>query len=287
VYASNFGLQLQDGAPQQYGDEYMIMVPASTSTGTATGTGTTGSGSTTTGSTGSGTTTSAGASINSVVNGASYQSTVAPGSIVSIFGSGLSNSTMTATGAYLPPFLGSVNVYFNGIPAPLFYAAPGQINAQVPYGLAPGAVNIEVDGLTTVRQTSTVSATAPGIFTTNGSGTGPGVIIRADDYQVVSQNAPTQAGAYISIYCTGLGTMTTAIIEGTPAPNPPLTTTVVPQVTIGGVPAQVSFSGLAPGYAGLYQVNVQVPAGVTTGNAVPVVLTAAGVSSNTVTIVVQ
>jgi adhesin/invasin len=225
--------------------------------------------------------------VSGVVNGASYQAALAPGSIVSIFGNGLAGSTMSASTANLPPFLGSVNVYFNGIAAPLFYASPGQINAQVPYELTPGTVTVEVDGLAVARQTATVSATAPGIFTTNSSGTGPGAILRANDYQLVSQSTPTQAGAYILIYCTGLGALTNPIVEGNPGPNPPLTTVAVPQVTIGNMAAPVTFSGLAPGFAGLYQVNAQVPAGVPAGNIVPVTLAVNGVSSNTVTITVQ
>ncbi len=301
AYGSNFGLQLLDGAPQQYMDAYLVMVPQTAATITTpggTGSGSTSSGSTSSGATGSGTTGSngttgsstvgsGGTSLKSIVNGASYQPALAPGSIVSIFGSGFSGSTITAASAYLPPFLGSVNVYFDGIPAPLFYVSPGQINAQVPYGVTPGTVNIEVDGLAVVRQTAAVSATAPGIFTTTGSGTGPGVILRADDYQLVSASAPTQAGAFISIYCTGLGALASPVVEGNPGPSPALTTVAVPQVSIGNIAAPVTFSGLAPGFAGLYQVNAQVPTGVPAGNAVPVVIAVAGVSSNTATIVVQ
>ncbi len=295
VYASNFGLQSQDGAPPQYGDTYMMIVPqsaGSNSTGSnnsGPSSGTTNSG-TNNGSTGSTVTTPAAptsTAIKAVVNGASYQTTLAPGSIVSIFGSGFANSTMTAATNVLPAFLGSVNVYFNGIAAPLYFASNGQINAQVPYELAPGLVNIEVDGLQVARQTATIAAAAPGIFTTNGAGTGAGVILRADDYQLVSATAPTTAGAALMIYCTGLGALSTPLVDGNPAPAQAPSTVATPQVTIGNVPAPVLFSGLAPGFAGLYQVNVQVPVGVPTGNAVPVVMTANGASSNTATIVVQ
>jgi uncharacterized protein (TIGR03437 family) len=279
VYTSNFGLQAS-GAPLQYGDTYMVVVPQGSSSN---------SGSKTPVTTGPGTGVPAsnGTSISGVVNAASYQPALAPGSIVSIFGSGLSPSTMTAATAHLTSFLGSVNVYFNGIAAPLFYASPGQINAQVPYGLAPGNLNIEVDGVAVVRQSATLSVTAPGIFTTDGSGKGSGVILRGDDYRLVSQSAPTQAGAYVLIYCTGLGALNSPIVEGNPGPTPALSTATAPQVTIGNIAAQVTFSGLAPGFTGLYQVNAQVPAGVPTGNAVPVTLTVGGVSSNTATITVQ
>jgi uncharacterized protein (TIGR03437 family) len=316
VYSSNFGLQGQDGAPQQYSDTYVMLIPQSaassntgstgstntgstgtstgstgTSSGTSTGTSTgTSSGSTGTSSGSTSTTTSPANSttaIKAVVNGASYQGALSPGSIVSIFGSGFANSTMTAASNVLPSFLGSLNVYFNGIPAPLYFASNGQINAQVPYEVAPGPVNIEVDGLQVVRLSATVAATAPGIFTTNGAGTGAGVVLRANDYQLVSQTTPTTAGAAILIYCTGLGAVATPVVDGNPAPAQPPTTVAAPQVTIGNVPAPVLYSGLAPGFAGLYQVNVQVPAGVPTGNAVPLVMTVNGASSNATTIVVQ
>jgi uncharacterized protein (TIGR03437 family) len=225
----------------------------------------------------------------SVLNGASYQPAVAPGSVISIMGSGLGNDTQAASGVPLATTLQNVTVSFNGIPAPLFYVSPTQINAQTPYGLAPGNATLKVttSGTTAVSQDVAVSAVAPGIFTLNTNGSGPGVILRSDDYQVIGEHTPTTAGAYISIYCTGLGVVTTAVADGTPAPNPPATTAVVPQVTVGNIPARVTFSGLAPGYAGLYQVNVQIPTGVPTGSAIPVVLTAADVSSNMVTIVIQ
>jgi uncharacterized protein (TIGR03437 family) len=227
--------------------------------------------------------------VNGVVNGANYQSPVAPGSIVSIFGTGLASGTLSATGVPLATTLQNVTVTFNGIPAPLFYVSPKQINAQAPYGLAGGSATVQVSapGSPTVSQNVTISAAAPGIFTADQSGTGPGMILRADDFQVVSQSAPTRAGAYVSIYCTGLGEVTSTVLQGNAAPTPPPNTAAMPQVSIGNIPAQVTFSGLAPGYAGLYQINVQIPAGVPTGNAVPVVLTSAGVSSNTATIVVQ
>ncbi len=263
AYASNFGLQLLDGAPQQYGDEYMIAITAPAATvvpGSAT-----------------------------VVNGASYQSTVAPGAIISIFGSALASGTQAAPTAPLSATLQNAVVSFNGIPAPLFYVSPTQINAQIPYGLKPGSATMQVtnSGSTAATQTVTVAAAAPGIFTANQTGSGPGLILRSTDYQVVSSSTPAQEGGFILIYCTGLGGITGAIVEGSPAPNPPLNTAILPQVSVGNIAAPVTFSGLAPGFAGLYQVNVQIPAGVPAGNAVPIVLTSNGVSSNTVTIVVQ
>ena len=267
AYASNFDLQVLSGAPQQYGDEYLMTVPTPTAA-TTPGTATPGA---------------------TVVNAASYQAAVAPGSMVSIFGTGLANGTESATGSPIATTLQNVVISFNGTPAPLYYVSPKQINAQVPYGLAAGAATMQVtiSGSTVSTQEVTISAAAPGIFTTNQTGAGSGSILSSNNYQVVSQSAPTHVGAYISIYCTGLGAVNGAIVEGNPAPNPALNTVIVPQVSVGGISATVTFSGLAPGFAGLYQVNVQVPVGVTAGIAVPVVLTSNGLSSNTATIVIQ
>ena len=95
-------------------------------------------------------------------------------------------------------------------------------------------------------------------------------------------------GAYVSIFCTGLGAVTNQPATGAASPAVPLAFTVAtPTVTIGGVVAGVSYSGLAPGLVGLYQVNAQVPADVSPGSAVPVFISIGGVQSNTVTIAVQ
>jgi uncharacterized protein (TIGR03437 family) len=99
---------------------------------------------------------------------------------------------------------------------------------------------------------------------------------------------PALRGEFISIYCNGLGAVNNPAGSGRPANSNPLSNTIsTPTVQIGGVTAPVIFSGLAPGFAGLYQVNVQVPAAVSTGSQVPVVLSTNGVSSNTVTMAIQ
>jgi uncharacterized protein (TIGR03437 family) len=115
-------------------------------------------------------------------------------------------------------------------------------------------------------QTVLVGAAQPGVFTQNQSGAGPGAILGQRVGGVAALNTaanPASVGDYLSIYCTGLGTVTPSIAAGAAASYPPLyytdnTTTV----TVGGLDAPVTFSGLAPGYVGLYQVNAQVPAGV-------------------------
>jgi uncharacterized protein (TIGR03437 family) len=138
-------------------------------------------------------------------------------------------------------------------------------------------------------QTVNVAAFAPAIFTTNAQGSGPGAILDSS-YRLVDSSNPATAGATtILIYCTGLGAVSAnQPATGAPASSTELApTSTLATATIGGLPADVSFSGLAPGFVGLYQVNALVPAGVAAGSAVPVAISIGGATSNTVTIVVQ
>jgi uncharacterized protein (TIGR03437 family) len=135
---------------------------------------------------------------------------------------------------------------------------------------------------------------SPALFTTSQGGTGQaatlidGTASLAAPQGAFPGSRPARIGEYISIYATGLGDVTNRPGLGSPSlANPLAMTLVAPVVRIGGVPATVTFSGLAPGFSGLYQVNVQVPAGAPTGADVPVVLTIGGETSNTATIAVS
>jgi hypothetical protein len=121
----------------------------------------------------------------------------------------------------------------------------------------------------------------------NGQGTGAGAILD-DSYHVITSSNPAAGITTILLYCTGLGPVTYPPPTGAAATSNPLSLTIAaPTVTIGGVPAQVAWSGLAPGSVGEYQVNVFIPANAPTGNAVPVVLSIGGVMSNAVEVAVQ
>lgn len=229
---------------------------------------------------------------SSTVNGASFARNfaIAPGAIVAIFGSDLAGTTRSATTAPLPGILGETSVTFNGVAAPLFFVSAGQINAQVPFDLSTstGSVSIQVrrSGSLSAVRTASLAAVSPGLFIVDQT-TGAGAILHADSFGLVSPSDPARPGEFLLLYCTGLGPLRVPVRSGERAPSvPPLAETVSSAtVTIGGLPAPVIYSGLAPGFVGLYQVNAQVPAGVTAGNQ-PVRLTINGITSNTATVAV-
>ena len=234
-----------------------------------------------------------------IVNGASFApgEALAPGSIVSVFGLNLASGLNFASQVPLETTLGGATMNIGGVEVPLFFTSDGQINAQIPFELAPNSrphvvVQTRRDGsgpeAVTVPQTITIAEARPGIFTTNQQGTGQGAILDAQG-RLVDSAAPAAAGEIIQVFCTGLGATDPPVASGGPGPAAePLARVVVPvEAQVGGQPATVHFAGLAPGFVGLYQVNVEVPAQVEPGPAVPLLLLQNGVPSNTVTIAVQ
>ncbi len=222
-----------------------------------------------------------------VVNGASFASNVAiaPGAIVSIFGSNLATGTASYTTAPLPDVLGQTSVTFNGTEAPLFYVSAGQINAQAPFNLLPGTASIQVTrGTQTSSTNASVASFSPGIFIIDSNNSG--AFLNASTYATISSALPAMPGSYVAIYCTGLGAVNQTIASGAIAPTTnPAQTITSPTVTVGGKNAPVSFSGLAPGFVGLYQINIVVPAGLTAGPQ-PVQISIGGTLSNSATMYV-
>jgi uncharacterized protein (TIGR03437 family) len=228
----------------------------------------------------------------SVLNGASFAQTgiLAPGTLISLFGTGLASAPSTGSGSPLPTDLSGTQVSLGGQALPLLYASDGQVNAQVPYGLSLNTdlqLQVKRGNSISVPQTFTVSAAQPAIFTIDQSGRGQGAIVDVNNVVVGAGNAAS-AGDTVVIYCTGLGPVSPGVAAGSPAPSQPLSQTVNPvTVTIGDQAAQVAFAGLTPGFSGLYQVNAVVPQGVTPGNTVPVVLSAVGQTGPAVTMAVK
>jgi uncharacterized protein (TIGR03437 family) len=209
------------------------------------------------------------------VNAATFQQdALAPGSLVSLFGLNLNGAT----------------VQFGSISAPILYSSSAQLNLQVPWelqGMSSTSVTVSGNSIGNELESVPVAAADPGIFSLGAPQGGQGAIVNLAG-AVVNANAPAHAGDYLQVYSNGLGIVTNTPPTGAAAKSSPLSYVInYPTATIGGVPAPVSFAGLAPGYVGLYQVNVQVPQGVAAGDAVPVVLSASGTASNTVTISVR
>jgi uncharacterized protein (TIGR03437 family) len=225
------------------------------------------------------------------VDGAQYGSRLAAGGIISIFGQNLAAYTAGALSVPLPKLLALTRVTMDGMDAPLFYASPQQINVQIPFELAgKSTASIQVFSASGPGNVSSValSPTAPGIFTLTSDGKGPGAILHTNDLSLVSAAKPSAGNEGIAIYATGLGPVSPYVPSGAPGPGSPLSRTSQDvTVLIGGITASVTFSGLAPGLVGLYQVNAIVPPTAPTGNNVSLTLAVGGVTSNTVTIALQ
>jgi uncharacterized protein (TIGR03437 family) len=206
-----------------------------------------------------------------VVNAASFASGMAAGAIETIAGFHLAGGrTVTATYPW-PPTLSGVQVQLNGTALPLLYVSDSQINFYVPQETPLGAGTLTVTAPGSAPATSPVKVVAldPGIF--------PAAVVRAGT-TINAAATPVHAGDYLEIYCTGLGpTHDVAGLQRTLA---------TPTVFIGAVPLTPIYSGLAPGYVGLYQVDVQVPAGLPAGP-LPLVMAITPVRSNEVTILVE
>jgi uncharacterized protein (TIGR03437 family) len=192
-----------------------------------------------------------------VLNAASSKPEAAPGTIVSIYG---------------PDLNGVTEVLFQGQKAAILAATTEQINAIVPSGVAPGLALLQVrrGGLTGRAREVRISTSAPGLFSLNQRGDGPGIIVHGDNFRLVSETEPARRGEYVSILGTGLGV-----------------TGVEPTVTVGGVSARVTWSGPMPGFSGVDQVNIQVPIDAPRAVSVPLQMRAGNSTSNTVTIAID
>jgi uncharacterized protein (TIGR03437 family) len=234
-----------------------------------------------------------------IVNNASYtlqSSSVAPGSIAALFGADLTDGTSCVQPSCNPAFgsdgklgttMAGAQVAVNGTPVPIFYATPGQLGIQIPFEAAGASVTVSVSvgGQASTPATVPLALVAPGIFTASQDGKGAGAVTHANGSLVTTQN-PAQPGEVVILYATGLGQVTPAVATG--ALPAGLSSAVTPvTVSIGGIGVIPAFTGLAGCCVGLNQINVQVPSGVSPGNAVPVVLSVGGQMSNTATIAVQ
>ena len=216
---------------------------------------------------------------NSVVDAASFTSSLAAGELVSIFGQGLASGTDPAPGFPLPTSLDGATVTLNGTPLALTYASPGQINAALPLdALGPATLRVTTPaGFAEVQ--INITGVAPAIF--------PSAITHADG-SLVSATSPVTPGETLVIYMTGLGQVNGKLGAGQAAPPSPLLRVLAPvQVQIGATtPITPSFAGLTPGFVGVYQVNVAVPRDLP-AMVYPLSVSENGISSNSQNIQVQ
>jgi uncharacterized protein (TIGR03437 family) len=227
-------------------------------------------------------------SANGIMNAASYAAGgVAPGEMITIFGSGLGPATLapmqTDERGYVSTSLGGTQVLFDGTPAPLIYSLAGQVSAVVPYetfGKSLTQVQVVFQGQFSSTVSVPVATAVPGVFTLDSSGHGPGAIVNQDG-TVNSATNPASAGSIVMIFATGEGQTNPDGTDGKPDGFPAPTPIAQPVgATVGGLNADVQYAGGVPGLvAGFLQVNVRVPAAVPASSAVPVVLSIGGKSS--------
>ena len=221
---------------------------------------------------------------NGAINAAAPAAGLSPGELFSIYGQNLAPQAAQPALLPLPDTMAATSVQINGVFAPLVFVSPLQINAQVPWETTPGSATLTVTHAgVTATETVAITAAGPGIFTLYGS---QQAAARNQDYSINSQQNPAPAGQAILLFGTGLGAVSPAVGTGEPASGTNLSQVNMPvTATVNGASAKVLFAGLAPGFAGLWQVNVLLPAGVS--GAIPVVLTTNNVSSNTVTVWIE
>ena len=213
-----------------------------------------------------------------VVNAASYaKNGVAPGEIVTLFPNNVGPATLTGTGldasGKVLTEVAETRVLFDGIAAPIIYATKNQVAAVVPYEIAgreSTEVQVEYKGIQSVAVTVQVLAAVPGIISVNSQGTGEAVALNQDGKANSAAN-PAARGTIVTLYATGEGQrnpagVTGALSAANDAPVLPVS------MTLGGVPAHLTYAASAPGFIGMMQIDVMIPTTAPTGAAIPLEL---------------
>jgi uncharacterized protein (TIGR03437 family) len=236
-----------------------------------------------------------------VVNAASYATPVQPGSVISIFGTNLAAASASATGFPLPMTLAGTSVSINGVTAPLVFVSSSQVNAQMPssglstrvYGSA--SVTVTTAGGTSAPFQVQTAQAAPGLFTADISGCGQAAVLNVAPDGSVSVNSPANSAApgdYLSIFATGFGPPLRAVPDGAAAPSSDQiiwglgATLGLGSAAVNGSGSRpyVTYSGRAPGMAGVDQMNLLIPQDVTQGCSVPLQIDSDGIVSPTVSV---
>jgi uncharacterized protein (TIGR03437 family) len=246
---------------------------------------------------------------NGVLNSASYVTpgqpgnAVAPGALVAIFGSDLAGGLTQAGSIPLSTQLADVTVRFNNTPAPLMFVSPNQVNAQLPWGTLPEGAETGTASVVVTRGANSsqarnvqVARFSPGIYTFTGDGLGRAVAVNSSDGTVAQpqgsipgvNSRAVRRGETIIVYASGMGPVDPRVTDGAASMDALRRTTTNPTVLIGGMEAQVIFSGLSPQFPGVNQLNVTLGANAPTGDAVPIQIRLGGITTtDRVTIAVQ
>jgi uncharacterized protein (TIGR03437 family) len=221
-----------------------------------------------------------------VTNAASnLAGSIAPGEIVVLYGSGIGPSQLAPyvldSAGLFSKTVAETRVLFNGIPGPILYSWTNQVSAIVPYTVTGAAADVVVEyrGQKSLPVSVPVAASAPAIFTSNSSGSGQAAAFNQDG-SVNGSAHPAPIGNVVVLFATGEGATSPAGTDGKPAAVPLPKPVQLVEATIDGKPAEVQYAGAAPGLvAGVIQVNVKIPDGVSVGSSVPVILRVGGTGS--------
>jgi uncharacterized protein (TIGR03437 family) len=197
-----------------------------------------------------------------IVIHAGTSATVSPGTLADMYGTNLASAPALTPGLPLNTTLGNVQVTVNGTPAPLYYVSSGQVDFQIPYSVLPGPALVRVTSGATAGGSAgiTVQPAAPSLLTyVDGSGSTRSVA-QNQDYSLNTSTNCAAPGSYLTVYMLGSGPLDNPIASGAAASSTPVSNeTLKTTATVGATPAIVTFAGMAPGFVGLMQVNVQAP----------------------------
>jgi uncharacterized protein (TIGR03437 family) len=218
-----------------------------------------------------------------VVSAADGSNSVAPGGLISIFGNDLSPTNLATKEIPVPTALGDSCLTVNGLPLPLIFVSPNQINAQLPFQtIGNTTLIVRTPGGVSDNFNFTALPGAPAVFRTGIAGPYDDLptIVRATNGILATDSNPVHRDDMLTIYLTGLGQVTPSVESGFPAPMDPLAETLnKPVITLGGQSLPVHYAGLAPGEVGVYQINLSVPRNVPLGLGIPLVINQNGTST--------
>jgi len=220
--------------------------------------------------------------LDRVANAAESSAPLSPGGLISIYGRDLSPVNLATRELPLPTALGESCLTVNGVPVPILFVSPSQVNAQMPFNVEGNVTMIlRTPGGTSDNFNLLVRPTGPGVFrTVLGPLADIATVVRASNGQLVTLSNPVHRGDTLTIYLTGLGRTFPAIDAGVPAPADPLPSALIePEVRLAGVSLPIAYAGLTPGQVGLYQINVLVPHWVNAGRDQPLLITQGGSST--------